>query len=774
MKAVVKDKAQRPLAMSFTALFTLGLLAAIVQILIIRELLVVFGGNEVVFGLFYFSWFAGITLGAYAGIKLTRKLVGQSKLALSFTLILSMLWLLSGAVILALRTSFSWLMQVLPGGMPGPAALAGVSVLFVIPPAMLIGALFPLGSSFLDQIGIDSSTGAAYWMEGTGAAAGGLIATFVMVPFLDPISSLMTCGIFSSFLFLLLPSRFGRARLSAAFFLSAALLLFFSGYSKKIDNQAYVSQWKSRHKNMTLVKQVQTHYQFLQLGKLSDQYTLFADGLPVSSFPDQYAPPMLANLYMCEHPSPKRVLIIGGLSAQLVTTTLKYSIKSLDVAELDPGLVRLIRPYLGEKDRTALKDPRVRLILKDGRRLIKQVAPQSYDLVIVSVPQPTTAMLNRYYTVEFFEEVRRALAKPGVFVITMQGYANYLDEPTSGMVGPVYRGLSRVFPSVVVTGTEVLHIFAATGSGIITSDPKILGDRWDARNINSDVFSRYHFSIFFPPGRRAQENMKAVERAAALSPANKDTKPLSYLFGLVRWEQIFGGSNLAGMVSKALSIPGIFYYMAVLLLVFATMFFYRTNAPALSIISVASSGFTGISLSMAILYSYQVARGLVYSEIGLIVATFMAGIAIGGGLSNRLIVTRPSLRLARMRQLALSVSMLGALGVASGLFLPWLQSKLENPFPFLFLSLAAGAALGSIFPIAAALTGDSGKNAGWTAGALDAADNLGALIGGALTGVILLPLLGLSGVCILSGTACLVPGALISVFGFSIDRTHRH
>ena len=84
-------------------------------------------------------------------------------------------------------------------------------------------------------------------------------------------------------------------------------------------------------------------------------------------------------------------------------------VQAVDYVELDPLILALGKRYLPAN----LADGRIRVINTDGRLFVKQTR-EKYDVAIIDVPAPATAQLNRFYTVEFLEEVKRVLARDGV------------------------------------------------------------------------------------------------------------------------------------------------------------------------------------------------------------------------------------------------------------------------------------------------------------------------------------------------------------------------
>ena len=51
-----------------------------------------------------------------------------------------------------------------------------------------------------------------------------------------------------------------------------------------------------------------------------------------------------------------------------------------------------------------------------------------YDVIIVNLPDPQTAQINRFYTLEFFQEVASKLAPQGIFSFRLSAAENYAIE----------------------------------------------------------------------------------------------------------------------------------------------------------------------------------------------------------------------------------------------------------------------------------------------------------------------------------------------------------
>ncbi|HUU30652.1 MAG TPA: hypothetical protein VMY69_00970, partial [Phycisphaerae bacterium] len=166
--------------------------------------------------------------------------------------------------------------------------------------------------------------------------------------------------------------------------------------------------------------------------------------------------------------------------------------------------------------------------------------------------------------------------------------------------------------------------------------------------------------------------------------------------------------------------------------------------------SVGTTGFAAMALEMILLYTFQVLYGYVYSMIGAVVGLFMFGLVLGSAAMNRHLRRaneRPGLRTLVALDLALTVF---AAGLVMGLG-ALRASAAEWPVQAATFALVAvtGILTGLVFPLAASVALENRPSVGRAAGAVAAADYTGACLGALGTGVLLVPILGVTGACLI-------------------------
>ncbi|GAB1392320.1 hypothetical protein MASR1M60_04830 [Rhodocyclaceae bacterium] len=119
------------------------------------------------------------------------------------------------------------------------------------------------------------------------------------------------------------------------------------------------------------------------------------------------------------HPAPKRVLVIG-LSSGAWTRIIGSmpGVETIDVVEINPGYIELIRAYPHLSP--LLDDPRLRLHIDDGRRWLRRSHAQ-FDLVVMNTTFHWRANTTNLLSAEMMQLVHDALAPGGMFTFNTTG-----------------------------------------------------------------------------------------------------------------------------------------------------------------------------------------------------------------------------------------------------------------------------------------------------------------------------------------------------------------
>lgn len=153
----------------------------------------------------------------------------------------------------------------------------------------------------------------------------------------------------------------------------------------------------------------------------ADEFRLSTNGLPESSIQSEggrtsrYAiARWLALLPSATRPDASRAMVVG-FGAGITAQAFPPRFTRIDVAELEPEVIRANRSLAHVRIDDPLSDPRLRVFENDARNLLA-TTDQVYDLIVSQPSHPWTAGASNLFTREFFRLVDSRLTEDGVFL----------------------------------------------------------------------------------------------------------------------------------------------------------------------------------------------------------------------------------------------------------------------------------------------------------------------------------------------------------------------
>jgi spermidine synthase len=598
------------------ALILIGFTAACAQIVLMRELMVIFCGNEISIGLVLGTWLFWTAVGSFASpggeaVRVMAILEGLLAVALP-------------ATVLAVRAGRA-AMQPVPGEILGPGSMLLISFLALSLCCALCGALFPAASRLFGE----QAAGTAYLWEAVGSAAGGLVAGLVLIRFLDPVEAAWGLGLLNALAACLLAARLrgrGRFLLAAAPAILAGCVL--TGGLARWDAASLQRLWPGFH----LVATRNSVYGNLAVVESEGGRSLYENGLRLFTVPDPEAAEEAVHYALLEHPWPRSALLIGGGVNGSATEALRHpGMKRLDYVELDPAILDMAREFFPAEWAALRADARVHLHVTDGRLFVK-TTPRRFDAILVNLPDPQTAQLNRFFTAEFFREAAAKLTDTGLLSFSLAGSENYIPANLAELLRSMNRTARSVFPEVTAMPGETVHFFAAKRPGVLAAGPDELLARLRARHLKTRYVREY-----FIPFRMAPDRMRDLEsqiQPLADTPVNRDARPVAYYFDVALWSSQFHQGYRAAFSALAKAgfgtVAGIVGALALFAMAGCRLLpGEERRLRASAGFCTVSMGFAAIGLEILLLLGFQAAYGYVYTQLALLIAAFMAGVASG-------------------------------------------------------------------------------------------------------------------------------------------------
>jgi spermidine synthase len=698
------------------ALLQVGVLSIVGQVVLLRELNVASFGIELVYVVGIGIWLLATAAGAAVGGR--RRRVSPSDLnALSVAF----------GVLVVAGLVFARRARLLFSGVPGAYLPIAQQLLVVaiplIPLGLAGGALFQWAARrYVDR---GRTLAAAYGIESLGGLAGGLGATALLsagapnlvLAELCPLLALATTG----------AGRFRRRPRSAAVLLAAVLAAGVWGFASARRVDGWMTGWT--HPGLLGTRDLA--YGRLAVAQREGQVSVFQnDALWFDT--QSVAAETFAHVALLQHPGPRRVLVLGGGLEGLVRHALEHSPGLVEDVELDRTMFELVRSSLPGEDRVAFDHPAVRITFTDPRRFLR--ARRRFDAILVAAPEPLSGEANRFYTREFFRDCAASLDEDGILGFRLQSAENFWPPALAGRMLSIHEALHAVFPfTLVLPGSQ--NVFLASRVPL-PSEPGILAARLAARRVEARLVSPGYLRYLYANDRR-HEIARTLQSGGAVP--NTDARPVCYRYAVAEWLSRFSpsvaaldqpdGDPFAGAGADPIAAAALVVLFGLARLV------PGWRRPLL----VGVAGLLGMVLETVLILHFQMKNGAVFRDLGMLLTSFMAGLAGGSLLVDRLSRGRLSRGPAAR---GLGAGLVGSLAVLSGLVAAAVARGSAGGLPAVLVLLAAsGALVGGLF--------------GWVSlrdeadrvspiARLYAADVLGGCVGSLAAGLILVPVSGLA------------------------------
>ena len=566
----------------------LGFLSTVVQVLFMREVTSLFQGNELLMGWTIGSWMLLTGTGAWLGGRKQGTTFGPKHIYY----LLFLLSMLPFIVILAIDIVKPLLFP--PGLTINPAIFLGLILLFLAPVSLLCGYSYAVLVVLYQKDYIR-----VYSLESIGSLLGGLVVSFLMIKWFGVLQSSLLLAL-PILLVLYIHGKQKRAGIVALLVFPVLILFFVFHLDLKIKSLQYINQ--------QVLEDRETYYGNLVVTANSDQYNFYGNGELLFTTNDVIVNEETTHYAMMQHENPRTVLLVSGGASGMIGEILKYkSVERLDYVELNPELIKLASKYNPLPD-----DHRLKIHYTDGRRFIRK-SGLHYDVAIFAVPGPSSLQYNRFYTAGFMELLKKRLNDKAVVLFGIPAAGNYITLESINIGAPVYHALKKFFKNVeIIPGDK--DYFVASDAAITSQIAKLAA----IRNVENSYVNPFYIDDFSIQQRGEQ----IKRRFADTELVNTDERPLPVFYHSLQFINHFSNRKL-------------FFLLIPVIVLLLPLFFMTPVSGAMYI-----TGFTASSVELLLIFLFQVVFGYVYSAIGIIIALFMGGLAIGAVIGYHFRITR--------------------------------------------------------------------------------------------------------------------------------------
>ncbi|NOQ26859.1 MAG: hypothetical protein GQ564_15975 [Bacteroidales bacterium] len=563
----------------------LGFVALVTQIILLREFLTFFNGNELVIGIILANWMLISGLGAYLG-----RFIGTNKNRIHWILVLlGLLAFLPSITVLALH--FCWHMFFPPGIMAGIIHVFYYSLIVLSPFCIISGMLFTLFAKEESFRTKENKIGDVYAWESLGSLIGGIILNFLLIWVFSTFQSLFLTMLLLAILTTIMSIKANYYFTSGLFvFMTLGFIFLFleNNLDQKVREIAF--------SNQTITYSSDSPFGIFVITQQDEQINYYENNILLASSGDVVSREESVHMAMVQHLNPENVLVFSGIISGIMDEIIKYPVKSIDYVDVNPEIIKIAQKNFNIDSYNMLN-----VIEKDARRFL-QKNNKKYDVVLINLPKPSTIQLNRFYTQDFLQLLKRNLSTNAVISLSIPSSANYMSDETKRLLSIIYSTLKSEFKNVIIL--PLGKDFLLASNGLISYK---IAEKVEEKNISTDYINSYYFDDDLIQFRGEQ----LISQLDTDAPINKDFSPVFYQSQIKLWMSQFDMQ---------------YWIPALIILLFSGFFFIKSG---IIYKGVFAAGFAGATIEIILMLVFQVVFGYVYAVAGIFIMIFMGGLAFG-------------------------------------------------------------------------------------------------------------------------------------------------
>jgi spermidine synthase len=265
-----------------------------------------------------------------------------------------------------------------------------------------------------------------------------------------------------------------------------------------------------------IVHALTTPYQRLVITRWQDDLRLYINGnLQFSSRDEHRYHEALVHPALQSLPWARSVLILGGGDGLALREVLRYpNVRAVTLVDLDPEMTHLFSTSepLVALNHDSFHDPRVRLLNADAALWIA-ANQDSFDMIIVDFPDPSTFALGKLYSVPFYAFVKKHVSAHGLVVVQatspyfaphaywsidatlreagFKTFPYHTYVPSFGEWGFILASPEADFTPPTEYGLPMRYLNAAVTAEMFSFPPDMQRIAVEANHLNNQVLVRY-------------------------------------------------------------------------------------------------------------------------------------------------------------------------------------------------------------------------------------------------------------------------------------------
>jgi spermidine synthase len=323
---------------------------------------------------------------------------------------------------------------------------AAVAVVF-LPATVLFGVSFPLAvAAHPGNQSPGEHTGAVAAANTVGGILGAVVAPFVLVPWIGCQWTMLVLALIHMAVAVGLGPRPAVRRMAAAMAAGAVVVAVVAPRDwmlRRVGAQGLEGELElvSLEESLSATVLVTRHIE-----ELGTWLSLELNGVNVAGTEPalQAVQQLQGHLPLLQVPDARRVLHIGFGSGGTCWAVSRHPVEEIVVVEISPEVLTAADTYFPDVNHHVLDDPRVRVVVNDGRNFLL-ATEQTFDVILSDSIHPVYAGNSTLYTREYFELCRERLNPGGVVSMWLPLYS--LDRESYLRIVTAFQ---QVFPNTTV------------------------------------------------------------------------------------------------------------------------------------------------------------------------------------------------------------------------------------------------------------------------------------------------------------------------------------
>ena len=575
--------------------FYLGFFSFIIQLVLIREFINLFYGNEFFVCAILFSWLISTGLGSLYYSKLKGKLKFNAEIYFYLAVYFFLLIVLNRFLIGRIKY---------PGEDLNIFLSFAITFIKIFPLCFLIGYIFPF---FFEKYNLELSR--AYMFENLGFIIAGLIFYLFLIKN-NFLISVFFLFILTGFILFYEKKFYGYI----CVFLGFLIVLFNNKLEKITLNPIF--------KNENIIQNIYTYKGKLTVAKRDNQFNFYYNNKIITSDEETFNNELKIHIPFLFAKRYEEILFAGNSFNGILNEIYKYRPQKVVYLDADEYIYEKSIDYIKNEFRDNIQ----KSFVKNDLSSFVLNTKERFDIMVLNIPPPDSLEVNRFYSKEFLIKIKKLMREKAILISYLKYSSGYLTEEIKRENISYYRTLKDIFNDVIFFPDEE-NIFIAFNQKPENNTNFYL-EKFKGTNIHLKTIGLDYLK--YRLNNDKIDEFKEFIKEDKKTSINSFLKPEIYVYSILNQIRVFypffSKFYISLMDNKIVS--------GILLSFFFLFLFCFLRKYDRVFIRISVLSFSLISLEIISIYLFEINFGKPIEGITIIISLIMIGIAAGSAMEK--------------------------------------------------------------------------------------------------------------------------------------------